>query len=113
MQNLFNNAGFVALMGTVFGGAGLKIVESWIGRAKERADAGSEMRNELRRDIEGLRKQLENGEAEQRRLESLVEEWRAKYYDLLGEKQKVVTELTLVMDRLKGFEKALDSKTSN
>lgn len=110
MKELLDNAGFVALMGTIFGGAGLKIIESWLGRAKVKADQGAAIRDELRRDIEGLRKQLENGEIEQRRLEGLVEEWRAKYYELLGEKQKVVTELTITLERLRQFEKSLDDQ---
>lgn len=108
MKDLLNNAGFLALMGTIFGGAGLKIIESWLGKAKARADQGAQMRDELRKDIEGLRNQLERAAAEETRLEGLIEEWRSKYYDLLTEKTKVVTELTIVTERLKTYEKGLD-----
>ena len=95
-------------MGTIFGGAGLKIVESWLGKAKSRADAGSQMREELRSEIAGLRSQLDKAAAEEMRLEGLIEEWRSKYYDLREEKTKVVTELTIVTERLKAYEKGLD-----
>lgn len=107
MKELFDNAGFVALMGTIFGGAGLKIVESWLGRAKERNDIGASIRDELRKEIDSLRTQLDKGQAEEQRLEGLVEEWREKYWGLREEKQKVVTELTIVMERLKAYERAI------
>lgn len=107
MSELFNNAGFVALMGTIFGGAGLKIIESWLGRAKERATEAQTMREELRKEIENLRQQLTDSDAEEKRLEAQIEEWRSKYYDLRDEKQQVVTELTILKDRLLAYEKSI------
>lgn len=109
MQDLLDNAGFVALMGTIFGGAGLKVIEHWLGKQKERSAEAQTIRDELRKEIDGLRAQLERADAEEKRLEVLVEEWRAKYYDLRDEKQKVVTELTIVMERLKAYEKRMDT----
>jgi chromosome segregation ATPase len=101
-------------MGTIFGGAGLKIIESWLGRAKERTDQGAAIREELRKEIEGLREQLNRADIEEQRLEKMVDEWRAKYYDLRDEKQKVVTELTIVMERLKAYERAIaDQRLDN
>lgn len=94
-------------MGTIFGGAGLKFIESWLGRAKERAAESAAIREELRKEIESLRLQLATAATEEQRLEALIEEWRAKYYDLRDEKQKVVTELTLSLDRNKVLEEAL------
>ncbi len=114
MKELLNNAAFLALVGTIFGGAGLKIIEHWLGKAKTRADAGLAIREELRKDIESLRKQLEKAAAEELRLEGLVEEWRSKYYELHTEKEKVVTELTITLERLKDFErKRLDETGQN
>jgi chromosome segregation ATPase len=107
MTDLFNNAGFVALAGTIFGGAGLKLVESWLGRAKERANEAASIREELRKEIDNLRSQLEKADAEEQRLEGLIEEWRSKYYDLRDEKQQVVTELTILKERLLAYEKSI------
>ena len=107
MSELFNNAGFVALMGTIFGGAGLKIIETWLGRAKERATEAQAMREELRTEIENLRAQLEKSDAEEQRLEGIIEDWRSKYYDLRDEKQQVVTELTILKDRLLAYERSI------
>jgi cell division protein FtsB len=107
VKDLLNNAGFVALVGTIFGGAGLKIIESWLGRAKERSDQGAEIREELRKEIEGLRNQLDKASAEEQRLEAQVEQWREKYWSLREEKQSLVTELTIVMERLKAYERAI------
>lgn len=108
MKDLLNNPGFVALMGTIFGGAGLEIIKRWLMRAQERATQAQSMREELRTEINSLRAQLEKADAEEKRLEGLVEDWRAKYYDLRDEKQKVVTELTIALDRLRAFENRLD-----
>lgn len=107
MSDLFNNPGFVALMGTIFGGAGLKVIESWLGKAKERATEQQTIREELRREIDNLRAQLDKAEAEEQRLEGLIEDWRSKYYDLRDEKQQVVTELTILKDRLLAYEKSI------
>lgn len=107
MSELFNNAGVVALLGTIFGGAGLKIIETWLGRAKERATEAQTMREELRKEIEGLRAQLEKSDEEEKRLEGVIEEWRGKYYDLRDEKQQVVTELTILKDRLLAYERSI------
>lgn len=107
MTELFNNPGFVALFGTVFGGAGLKVIESWLGKAKERATEQAGIREELRKEIESLRTQLDKSEAEEKRLEAQIEEWRGKYYDLRDEKQQIVTELTILKDRLLAYEKSI------
>jgi chromosome segregation ATPase len=107
MTDLLNNAGFVALMGTVFGGVGLKVVEQWLGRAKERATEAAGIREELRKEIDALRAQIEKANAEELRLEAQIEEWRGKYYDLRDEKQQVVTELTILKDRLLAYERTI------
>lgn len=107
MRDLLDNPGFIALMGTIFGGAGLKVIESWLGKAKERATEASTMREELRKEIDSLRVLLDKADVEEKRLESLIEDWRSKYYDLRDEKQQVVTELTILKDRLLAYEKSI------
>lgn len=67
----------LALAGTVFGGVGLKIIESILGRAKRRDDTATILRSELRKDLHDLREEL-------REAEECVDEWRGKYYELLA-----------------------------
>ena len=105
MKELFNNAGFVALLGTLLGGAGLKIIETWLGRAKERASEAASMREELRKEIADLRAQLQAAAEEERRLEAQVDDWKQKYWDLRDEKQKAVTDLTIALERIKAVDK--------
>ena len=107
MSDLFNNAGVVALLGTIFGGAGLKIIEAWLGRQKERATEAQTMRDELRKEIEGLRTELDKARAEEMRLEGLIDEWKGRYWDLREEKGQVLTELTILKERLLAYEKSL------
>jgi len=97
-------------LATIFGGTGLKIVETWLGKAKERASEAANIRDELRKEIESLRAQLARADDEEKRLETLVDEWRGRYYDLRDEKQKVVTELTITLDKLRNYEAKLDGQ---
>lgn len=100
MQELLNNSAFVALLGTIFGGAGLKLVESWLGKAKERAASEAGMREELRKEIQSLRDRLDRAAEEEKRLEALIDKWRGDYYNLRDEHQSTVTELTILKSRL-------------
>lgn len=108
MKELLNNPGFVALVGTLFGGAGLKAVEGYFGRAKERSTEEASLREELRKNIADLRTQLDRADAEELRLETSIDDWREKYYALRDEHTKIVTELTLTLQRLKDVETHLD-----
>lgn len=107
MKDLLNNPGFIALVGTLFGGVGLKLVEKWLNSAKEKADAGTAIRDELRLEIQSLRDQLNKSEAEESRLEAELERWRNLYYDLKVEQIKNVSALTQALSKLKD----LDSDT--
>lgn len=100
-------------MGTIFGGAGLKIIESWLNRTKERATEAQTMREELRKELDGLREMLDKAAAEEKRLEDLVDDWREKYYNLRDEKQTLVTELTITLARLRALENRLDNQGVN
>jgi predicted nucleic acid-binding Zn-ribbon protein len=70
--------GWLALLGAVLGGSGLKVIEAWLNRSKEKDDAASQLRNELRGEIRSLRDELKNVEDE-------LDKWRGKYYELLDE----------------------------
>lgn len=66
----------IALIGTVLGGVGLKIIEHILSRGKTRDDTASQLRGELRAEVESLRQEIH-------KVESDVEQWREKYYLLL------------------------------
>lgn len=66
---------YLALVGAVFGGVGLKALEHYLTRPKIKEDAASEFRRELREEITTLRTEL-------RRTEEDLEQWRTKYYVL-------------------------------
>lgn len=68
------NQAYLALVGALMGGSGLKFVESWLNRSKIKDDAATVFRNELRDEVKNLRDELRSVEAE-------VEKWRAKYYE--------------------------------
>lgn len=64
---------WIAVLGAMFGGAGLKVTEAWLGRNKVRVDDATNIRNELRLQIDDLRKENEA-------LEDDRDTWRDKYY---------------------------------
>lgn len=100
MKDLLNNGAFLSLLGALFGGAGLKLIENWLGKAKEKNDAGAALRSELRIEIEGLRKQTAAAAVENQRLDLELERWKGLYYDLREDRERVITELTITKERL-------------
>jgi len=66
----------LAVVGTVFGGAGLEVTRRWLNRTKDRDDTATELRKELRDELASLKKELDDVEAE-------LDVWKQKYYDLL------------------------------
>lgn len=66
----------IALLGTLFGGAGLEFIKRWLGKAKEKDDTATALRNELRGELTSLKQELAAVEKE-------LDEWKAKYYDVV------------------------------
>lgn len=97
MKELLNNPGFIALVGTLFGGVGLKVVESWLGRAKEKAAVEASLRDELRKQIEDL-------EEKEEKLVAQIDIWKMKYYDLRDERSKLAAELTIAYRKIEELE---------
>lgn len=62
-------AGLYALIGTIFGGVGLKVIERWLNRHTVVIDERKDYRDE----IADLRQRLDKVEEE-------VDEWRERYY---------------------------------
>ena len=67
---------WIALLAAVFGGAGLKLIESILSRSKDRADIATQIRDELRTEISGLRDEL-------RVVEDRLDKSRNSYYAIL------------------------------
>lgn len=84
---------WIALIGTILGGVGLKFVEHWLSRSKVRDDTASQLRAELRTEIQGLKTELNN-------VESDLDKWRGKYYELMDNFIKVKSELETAMRQL-------------
>lgn len=76
---------WIALAGTVTGGAGLKFVEYILGRSKYRDTLASSLRTELRVDLSALRVENQHLQDEIHQLEKSVDEWRDKYYALVAQ----------------------------
>jgi uncharacterized protein YlxW (UPF0749 family) len=84
---------WIALLGTVLGGVGLKFVEHWLSRSKVRDDTAAQLRTELRTEIQNLKQELNNVEAD-------LDKWRGKYYELMDNFIKVKSELESAMRKL-------------
>lgn len=69
---------WIALIGTVLGGTGLKLLESFLSRGQGKADAATSMREELRKESTTLREEL-------RIVEKDLDSWKEKYFLLLQE----------------------------
>ena len=75
----------IALIGTLFGGVGLKAVEHWLNKNKVKIDDAARIRDELRTELTAVR-------AENRQLESDVDKWRKEYYDMYEKNIRMRTE---------------------
>lgn len=85
---------WIALIGTLCGGLGLKVTEHLLGKAKVKVDDATKIRDELRIEITAQRDEI-------KALESEVEKWRSEYYDLRDKHIQLQTELTLALQRIK------------
>lgn len=91
-----DQATWISFAGAIFGGAGLKLMEYWLGRSK--ADEKQEIlefQRELRSELESLRDELHEAQVELHQAQEYLQEalaetdeWRDKYYDL---REKVIS----------------------
>ena len=65
----------IALIAAIFGGAGLKVVESLLARSGKREDIARDIRDELRMEVESLRAQVAD-------IEERLTKWKREYYQL-------------------------------
>lgn len=75
---------WLALAGTVFGGVGLKVIESFLGRNKSKDDSAYRFRDELRAEILLLRSEADKIRDEADELRDEIDEWRTKYFSLVA-----------------------------
>lgn len=64
------------MVGTIFAGVGLKVVEGMLAKAKEKDSSAKDFRDELRSELIAVK-------AERDQVELEMAEWRRKYYELL------------------------------
>lgn len=72
---------WLALIGAILGGSGLKVIEHWLNKSKVQNDEATSYRKELRDEVTSLREEL-------RKVEKELDEWRDKYYVLMDEFSK-------------------------
>lgn len=92
MANL--DPAWIALIGTICGGIGLKILEHWLGKSKIKIDEATKFRMELREELTSQREEIRNLEAE-------VDKWRKEYYDLRDEHSKLNTTYIILLEKFK------------
>lgn len=85
---------WIALIGTLCGGVGLKVAEHWLGRNKVRIDDAARIRDELRLEITAQREEI-------KQLEGDVDKWRNEYYDLRDKFVNLQTEYTIALQKIK------------
>lgn len=85
---------WIALIGTLCGGIGLKVLEHWLGKSQIKIDEAAKLRDELRIQInaQGQRILL---------LEQEVDEWREKAYDWRDKYTEVNAQYTVALEKLR------------
>lgn len=78
---------WIALIGTVFGGAGLKLMESFLARGSKKVDTATAMREELRKESAALKEEL-------RVVEKELDQWKEKYFTLMAEYLEIKSSIT-------------------
>lgn len=85
---------WIALIGTLCGGVGLKLLEHWLGKSKVKIDEATKLRDELRIEITAQREEIKTLEAE-------VDRWRRDYYDLRDKYSELNSNYLIALERIK------------
>lgn len=72
----------IALLAALFGGGGLKFIEHMLNRNKERTDLATQLREELRVEVNNLKEEVKD-------IDGSLESWKKKYYKLLTHYHKM------------------------
>ena len=84
------NQAWLALIGALLGGSGLKFIEHWLNRSKVTDDSAAQFRQELRDEVKNLREEL-------RKTEEELEKWRGQYYTLMEQFLEIKNELDIAL----------------
>jgi chromosome segregation ATPase len=107
MLNVANlDPAWIALIGTLCGGVGLKVLEHWLGKSQIKIDEAAKLRDELR--IQ-LTQQGERIKA----LEDEVDEWREKFYDLRDKHSELNTQYLIALEKIKAEAEAAARRADN
>lgn len=98
---------WIALIGTLCGGIGLKVLEHWLGKSQIKIDEAAKLRDELRIQITAQGNRIAA-------LEDEVDEWKKNYYDLRDKHAELNTQYVILLEKLKTqleaeAKKAIDS----
>lgn len=96
----FNNPVVWALIGTLFGGSGLAVVNKLLSRGKDKTDFAAEIRSELRTDIKRYQDEVAGYKKETAALREEVDSWRNKYYELIREHETDLQNMQGEIDEL-------------
>ena len=86
----------LTFLGTVFAGTGLKWLEGWLRKNKDKDDTATNLRNELRLELVAMKADIQKTEDE-------LDEWKAKYYE-------VIERLITMKAQLEDARKILEAK---
>lgn len=99
---------WIALIGTLCGTLGMKIVEHILGRSKVKLDEAGKMREGYRQDISDQKQEIKD-------LEEEVDKWKEQYYDLRDQfseaKLEYAAQIQELKNRLDEVQKTIDAKT--
>lgn len=79
----------IALIGTIMGGVGLKVVEHWLSKNRVKTDYATDIRNELRLTITAQNAEIKD-------LEKQVDRWKGDYYDLRDKHMQLEVQLLML-----------------
>ncbi len=96
---------WIALVATVCGGVGLKVVEHWLGRNKVKVDDAAQIRDELRLEIAAQREEI-------KKLELEAVKWREEYFTLRSKQAALETALTIALAKIKDEAVVADLRAS-
>ena len=90
---------WLALIGALFGGTGLKIIDHQLNKRRDRTDDAARIRDELRIEINSQREEISALSKER-------DKWRDDYYNLRDEVGRLATELTITQRELEELRKS-------
>ena len=102
----------IALVGTIFGGAGLKATEYWLTSASRKNEGEFKLRDELRLQIADLKEELARQRTEIDKTEAEMDSWRDKYWQLREQYAELQTELLSALQQIKENAEASHARAS-